>query len=192
MQSAESYHDVTLPAYRSHKIVRAAKITHVESADYGNIVRLTFTLPNGNRDYVEKPKTWGDRHKPAPGGYYVVYADGYESWSPAEAFEAGYTPTMADEPSDGEAAALTPHDVERAIVAEQFHVFDDTTLTVCCLKLYNGFTVTGESACVNPADYDPIVGRRIAREDAVSKVWMVLGFRERERVHQGEATTAPA
>jgi hypothetical protein len=31
------------------------------------------------------------KHKPVVGGYYVVYADGYESFSPAQAFEEGYT-----------------------------------------------------------------------------------------------------
>lgn len=31
------------------------------------------------------------KHKPQAGGYYVVYDDGYKSWSPAKAFEEGYT-----------------------------------------------------------------------------------------------------
>ena len=35
-------------------------------------------------DYVRK-------HQPKAGGYFVVYKDGYKSWSPAEAFEDGYT-----------------------------------------------------------------------------------------------------
>jgi hypothetical protein len=35
------------------------------------------------------------RHKPQVGGYYVVYPDGYKSWSPAEAFESGYTRIQA-------------------------------------------------------------------------------------------------
>ena len=34
--------------------------------------------------------TWLDKHNPAVGGYYVVYKDGYESFSPAQAFEEGY------------------------------------------------------------------------------------------------------
>lgn len=32
-----------------------------------------------------------NKHQPQIGGYYVKYADGYESFSPAEAFESGYT-----------------------------------------------------------------------------------------------------
>ncbi|HVI92099.1 MAG TPA: hypothetical protein VM659_27665, partial [Dongiaceae bacterium] len=31
------------------------------------------------------------KHKPVEGGYLVVYEDGYRSFSPAEAFEGGYT-----------------------------------------------------------------------------------------------------
>ncbi|HLG97188.1 MAG TPA: hypothetical protein VKX49_12825 [Bryobacteraceae bacterium] len=31
------------------------------------------------------------KHQPQPGGYFVVYEDGYESFSPAKAFEEGYT-----------------------------------------------------------------------------------------------------
>lgn len=36
-------------------------------------------------------KEWLDKHNPQPGGYYVVYQDGYASYSPAKAFEEGYT-----------------------------------------------------------------------------------------------------
>ncbi len=36
------------------------------------------------------PKEWAERHKPEPGGWYVVYTDGYASYSPAKAFEDGY------------------------------------------------------------------------------------------------------
>jgi hypothetical protein len=35
------------------------------------------------------------KHAPQPGGYYVIYKDGYKSFSPAEAFEAGYTRVSA-------------------------------------------------------------------------------------------------
>ncbi len=31
------------------------------------------------------------KHKPEVGGYWVQYADGYQSFSPAAAFEEGYT-----------------------------------------------------------------------------------------------------
>lgn len=191
MDNAESHHDVEMPAYRSHKVVRAARIEQIVPLPHGGAnMYLDATYPDGAHAYVTINEAWRRKHEPQAGGYFVAYGDNYTSWSPAEAFEKGYM--RIAEPDQPTGAAVTPQDVWRAIVSVQFHVFPDTTLTVCCLTLYNGFTVTGESACVDPADFDPIVGKRIARENATSKVWMVLGFRQRERIHNGEATTAPA
>ncbi len=50
-------------------------------------------------------------------------------------------------------------------------------LTFCVLKLKNGFTVTGESACVSAEIFDAQIGRDIARANAVEKMWLLLGFR---------------
>lgn len=55
-------------------------------------------------------------------------------------------------------------------------------LTFCVLVLRNGFTVTGESACVSPENFDPDLGRKIARQHAVDKVWMLEGYLLRERL----------
>ena len=57
-------------------------------------------------------------------------------------------------------------------------------LTFCVLVLKNGFTVTGESACVSPANFDAEIGRKIARQNAVGKVWPLLGFALRQRLHE--------
>ena len=56
-------------------------------------------------------------------------------------------------------------------------------LTFCVLVLRNGFTVTGESACVSPENFDAELGRKIARQSAISKVWPLLGFALKERLH---------
>ena len=56
-------------------------------------------------------------------------------------------------------------------------------LTFCVLVLRNGFTVTGESACASPENFNPDIGRRIARENAVSKIWPLLGFALKEKLH---------
>lgn len=53
-------------------------------------------------------------------------------------------------------------------------------LTFCVLVLDNGFTVTGESACASPANFDADLGRKIARAKAVEKIWPLLGFRLRD------------
>ena len=56
-------------------------------------------------------------------------------------------------------------------------------LTFCVLVLRNGFTVTGESACTSPENFDAEVGRKIARQNAVQKIWPLLGFALKERLH---------
>ena len=53
-------------------------------------------------------------------------------------------------------------------------------LTFCVLVLRNGFTITGESACASPENFDAEIGRKIARQSAVAKVWPLLGFRLRD------------
>lgn len=50
-------------------------------------------------------------------------------------------------------------------------------LTICVLVLKNGFTVTGESACVSPENFNAEIGRRIAHDNAIDKLWPLLGFR---------------
>jgi hypothetical protein len=55
-------------------------------------------------------------------------------------------------------------------------------LTFCVLVLKNGFTVTGESACASPENFNADIGRRLAREKAVEKMWPLLGFRLRDEL----------
>lgn len=49
-------------------------------------------------------------------------------------------------------------------------------LTFCVLVLRNGFTVTGESACASPENFDAEIGRKIARQNAVEKIWPLMGY----------------
>ena len=55
-------------------------------------------------------------------------------------------------------------------------------LTFCVLVLKNGFTVTGESACASPENFDAEIGRKIARSNAVSKIWLLEGYLLKERL----------
>jgi hypothetical protein len=75
-----------LPKYKCHKEVRAAKIETVMGLKYGAAMLYFADLPEirVSREYYEK-------HRPVPGGYFVVYDEGYQSFSPAKAFEDGYT-----------------------------------------------------------------------------------------------------
>lgn len=63
-------------------------------------------------------------------------------------------------------------------------------LTFCVLVLRNGFTVTGESACASPENFDAEVGKKIARANAVQKIWPLLGFQLRTDLHGGRAYSA--
>lgn len=65
-------------------------------------------------------------------------------------------------------------------------------LTFCVLVLRNGFTVTGESACASPENFDAEIGRKIARQNAVAKVWPLLGFRLCDSLARGVLTDADA
>lgn len=56
-------------------------------------------------------------------------------------------------------------------------------LTFCVLILRNGFTVTGESACASPENFDAELGRKIARANAVNKVCPLMGYALKEKLH---------
>ncbi len=99
------------------------------------------------------------------------------------------------------APRITPQDIEANIVSEHyftaeqgaFAAFDPTTgadvvppalslLTFCVLVLRNGFTVTGESACASPENFDAELGRKIARQNAVQKIWPLMGYELRSQL----------
>ena len=84
----------TLPLYVCHKTVSAARIERVTDAHAlqggGAMLKLSG---------IEHPRhvspEFVAKHDPVAGGYFVAYADGYESFSPAAAFESGYSPAEA-------------------------------------------------------------------------------------------------
>ncbi len=58
-------------------------------------------------------------------------------------------------------------------------------LTFCVLVLRNGFTVTGESACASPENFDAEIGCKIARANAVTKIWPLMGYALRNELSKG-------
>ena len=84
-----------LPRYKCHKEVRALKIASVHRASKfapDAAVGRLFISPEDERfESVEVSEEYVEKHNPQVGGYYVVYEDGYKSYSPAKAFEEGYT-----------------------------------------------------------------------------------------------------
>ena len=57
-------------------------------------------------------------------------------------------------------------------------------LTFCVLVLRNGFTVTGESACASSENFNAEIGRKIARENALNKVWPLMGYELRTKLSE--------
>lgn len=74
------------------------------------------------------------------------------------------------------APRITPELIDSKIASFDFHVFTNSCLTVCCITLVNGFTVTGESACASPENFNEEIGRKIAKEQARNKIWMLEGY----------------
>lgn len=87
---------------------------------------------------------------------------------------------------DLNAPRITPEHIDFVIVDEDYHVFEKTCLTVCCLTLRNGFTVTGESACASPENFNAEIGRKIARENARAKIWPLEGYMLRQKLHESD------
>jgi len=83
-----------MPRYESHKKVSALKIARLSdtgSPDQESDGSLLMTADDEGYGPIRLDRDYVQKHRPRVGGYYVVYEDGYESFSPAYAFEGGYT-----------------------------------------------------------------------------------------------------
>ncbi len=87
------------------------------------------------------------------------------------------------------APRLTPSAIDSVIAKSEYHVFPGTTLTVCCITLENGFTVTGESAAASPENFNEEIGREIAFKNAREKIWALEGYLLKQTLHVGNATS---
>ena len=110
------------------------------------------------------------------------------------------------------APRITPADVEANIVGEYYFTAGQGVsgemqsrdeqpsqfcyessldlLTFCVLVTKNGFTVTGESACASPKNFDAELGRKIARDNAIDKLWPLMGYELKTKLHEEEAKNA--
>ena len=101
------------------------------------------------------------------------------------------------------APRVTPARIEEVIVQEHYFTASDGVaavhqdgpgfqasdraldlLTFCVLVLRNGFTVTGESACASPENFDAEIGRKIARQNAVNKIWALEGYLLKQKLSE--------
>ena len=77
-------------------------------------------------------------------------------------------------------------DVSPAFATEDYFAKEDKgtpCLTICILTLENGFTVTGESACASPENFDKLIGQKIAYQNAREKIWLLEGYLLKEKLH---------
>lgn len=80
------------------------------------------------------------------------------------------------------AIAAQPHEkvtsasIEAKVAKEDYMVLPDSTVTLCNITLKNGFSVRGESACVDPRNFNIEIGKSLARKDAFSKLWQLEGY----------------
>jgi len=99
------------------------------------------------------------------------------------------------------APLITPAYIEANIASEHYHSPNTAgdqcwtgetngaldTLTFCVLVLRNGFTVTGESACASPKNFNTEIGRKIARANAVQKIRPLMGYALKQKLREGGA-----
>lgn len=77
---------------------------------------------------------------------------------------------------------VTTQEIQDAIRKVQYYRFPGTNVTVCCITLDNNYTAVGQSACVDPAEFNEELGKSIAYKDAESKAWAALAFRLAEKM----------
>ena len=88
-----------------------------------------------------------------------------------------------------EPRTIKPEDIEGYIKSETYFTAGQAAdalnlpigdeaklLTLCVIVLKNGFTITGESACADPAKFNVEIGQKIARANALNKVWPLMGY----------------
>ena len=100
------------------------------------------------------------------------------------------TPADVEANIDTEVYFTAEHGIEGALAKMELHarypggehIGSLRLLTFCVLVLRNGFTVTGESACASPENFDAEVGRKIARQNAVQKICPLMGDEQKSKL----------
>lgn len=141
---------------------------------------MPMTTYIGVKSIEAKPMTFGEyntkRCWPIPAhldpqrpGYMVRYTDGYESWSPKEAFEAVYFPIAVPN-------KLVPSDIDNFLGdnMDALKVGDKSVLV--SVKYPSGFVDHEVSSCVDPANYDEEIGKGVAISRIKDRLWGHLGF----------------
>ena len=81
------------------------------------------------------------------------------------------------------APRLNPQHIDNTIKKVEFFQLTEV-LTVCVLTLQNGFTLTGESACASPENFDKEIGEKVAKENAREKIWVLEGYLLKQKLFE--------
>ena len=106
----------------------------------------------------------------------------------AKAFEEGYVCIDSDIQDQIDKKGLNGPRIKPSDVVDQINKIQwvqEGVLTICIITMQNGFIVTGESACADPDNFDEMVGKEVAKRNAMNKIWPLLGYALREKLHKG-------
>ncbi len=78
---------------------------------------------------------------------------------------------------------ITKEHVHELIEEAVFTIPTNTLMTICVLRLRNGFTVTGESACINDEMFCEKKGEDLAFTNAANKVYILEAYLAKQRMY---------
>lgn len=84
---------------------------------------------------------------------------------------------------------VTKDSIEAKIAKVDYLVLPDSTVTLCNITLKNGYSVRGESACVDPRNFNVEIGKSLAYKNAFEKLWQLEGYLLAE--HRFQSTQHP-
>lgn len=87
--------------------------------------------------------------------------------------------TEAESAANATAPRVTLENMQGKIVSEDY-IVHESILTICILKMQNGFYVVGESAPASPANFNAELGRKFAYENAIRQLWKLEGYSLRD------------
>ena len=87
---------------------------------------------------------------------------------------------------------VTKEQIEGRIDKITFFILPDTTTTICNMTLDNGYSVRGESACMDKRNFNMAIGEKLAHDDAFRKMWALFGFMLAENTHNAKLRAAGA
>ena len=79
---------------------------------------------------------------------------------------------------------ITMNSIMDRIEKVSYLVIPETTVTLCMITMINGFSVRGESACVDPAAFNKALGEKFSYEDAFDQLWKLEGYLLKEKMYQ--------